>query len=67
MQGRTVYEGAFATTSAPQSQSAGSETDVVVPAFEDHLAPVAEGESVDTPATEGDAVDTPNAQPTVEP
>jgi hypothetical protein len=43
VQGRTVYEGAFGATGAPQST--GSESGVVVPAFEEHLAPAAEGES----------------------
>ncbi|HET9493661.1 MAG TPA: hypothetical protein VFR15_05480 [Chloroflexia bacterium] len=55
VQGRTVYEGAFGAASAPQSST--GDTGVVVPAFEEHLAPAAEGESAIQPS----------ARPTVEP
>jgi hypothetical protein len=55
VQGRTVYEGSFGATATPQDAS--SDSGVVVPAFEEHLAPAAEGES---------AIE-PSARPTVEP
>jgi hypothetical protein len=64
VQGQTVYEGAFgAAAKAPYSTGSdagtntGGNTSVVVPAFEDHLAPAAEGEPAQAPS----------AKPTVEP
>jgi hypothetical protein len=66
--GQDVYEGAFPSVVAPQTQGTGSDSNVVVPSFEDHLAPAAEGEAVNKDAAPtGDVSNEPAARPTVEP